>query len=64
MNEKVEQLNSFDSIPKTSLNVLDEPLFPDFSLSVLRFQEAIESFTQAVFSDAFDSLIGEKNSII
>ena len=63
MNEKVEQLNSFDSIPKTSLNVLDEPLFPDFSLSVLRFQEAIESFTQAVFSDAFDSLIGEKNSI-
>jgi tRNA(Phe) wybutosine-synthesizing methylase Tyw3 len=45
-----------------SLNVLDEPLFPDFSLSVLRFQEAIESFTQAVFSDAYESLNSEEEN--
>lgn len=56
-----EQKNSIKSTPVLNLNVLDEPLFPDFSLSVLRFQEAIESYTQAVFNDAFETLMsGEK----
>ena len=39
-----------------------QPLLPDFSVSVLRFQDAIESFSQAVFNDAFDSMLGNIQS--
>ena len=39
--------NIFDS------GVIDE-LFPDFSVSVLKFQDAIESFSQAIFKDALE----------
>ena len=38
------------------------PLYPDFSVSVLRFQDAIESFSQAVFNDAFESMLGNIQS--
>ena len=34
-------------------------LFPDFSVSVLKFQDAIESFSNAVFNDAFDTMLNQ-----
>ena len=48
--------------PFVNINALDQPVFSDFSLSVLRFQEAIESYTQAVFCDAFESLMSSETS--
>ena len=63
---KLAGLHETDKNKQTNLTGLDnpkvqessslQPLFPDFSVSVLRFQDAIESFSQAVFNDAFDLL--------
>jgi hypothetical protein len=58
--EPIIEIETESKQPACGINLDESPLFPDFSLSVLRFQEAIESYAQAVFSDAFESLSSTK----
>ena len=74
-NEKIESdinlpefakysANAFENIKETELGNNDvQSLFPDFSESVLKFQDAIENFTQAVFNDAFDTIDSDSPNV-
>ena len=54
-----KKVQSTDSVPDHNIELdpelnTEENLFPDFSVSVMKFQDAIESFSHAVFEDVLE----------